>query len=262
MGCCVGITSGKGGVGKSSVCIGIGSILAKKGYNVCLVDMDLGLKNLDVMMGLENRIFYDILDVSEGKCSLNQAFVSSKYDEHLYLLCACKSVHVHKCQQTMIAQVLDELKKQFDYILFDTSAGIESGFIYTSKLADRFIVVTTLDSTALQDADRIIGLLMKENVKKIQCVINRMNPRFIDRGISVELTKALDWLSVECIGVVYEDEQLMKGYNHGRVMLHQDNSKSRECFESIVKAFEGEEIIIPKYHKSLLKRLFSTYNEI
>lgn len=258
MGICVGITSGKGGVGKSSISIGLGSVLARKGYRVCLVDMDLGLKNLDIMMGLENRVFYDMIDVGQGKCSLNQALVKSKNEENLWLIPVSKSVTLNRLNEEIILNILDELKTKFDYILLDTAAGIESGFTYATHLADRFIVVTTLDQTSLQDADRIIGLLMKENAQKIQCIVNRMNPQYISKGISLKLMNALEWLSVECIGVVYEDEQIMKGYNHGHPSVSNEHSKASECFESIVRAFEGEEVILPKYHKSLLKRLFSS----
>lgn len=262
MGSCIGITSGKGGVGKSSVCIGLGIALARKGYKVCLVDMDLGLKNLDVMMGLENRVFYDILDIAQGKCSLAQAIVSAKNQDRLKLLPACKSVHVHMLKQEMMTEVIDELKEMFDYILLDTPAGIETGFLYTCALADSFIVVSTLDMTALQDADRIIGLLMKENVHQIKCVLNRLNLRYIDKGISVQLTNALEWLCVECIGIVYEDEQIIRGYNIGQPAVYRENSKAWECFDHICNAFLGEEVVIPKLHKSILKRLFSSYDRI
>ncbi len=258
MGCCIGITSGKGGVGKSSICIGLGIVLAKSGYRVCLLDMDLGLKNLDVMLGLENRVFYDVLDIYEGKCSLNQALVQAKHTENLMLLAACKSIHVHKMNQNMLKDVIEELQQKFDYILLDAPAGIESGFAYTLDLADRFIVVTTLDMTALQDADRIIGILMRESSKKIQCVINRMSPKYIDKGISIQMNQALDTLCIECIGIVYEDETIIKGYNHGQPIVYNKNSKAWHCFESIKKAFLGEELAIPKYSKSLLKRIFSS----
>lgn len=256
MGCCVGITSGKGGVGKSSICIGLGLALAKKGYKVCLIDMDLGLKNLDVMMGLENRIFYDMVDICEGKCSVQSALVASKSHPQLKLLPACKSIHLHKLETNRVKGIIDELKNQFDYILLDTAAGIETGFTTTCALADRFLVVATLDATSLSDADRIIGLLMKENIHDIQCVINRLNPRYIDKGISVQFTAALDWLCVECVGIVYEDEQIIRGFNIGSPSVAHDTSKASLCFEAIARAFMGEEVVIPKLHQSLLKRLF------
>lgn len=258
MGYCIGITSGKGGVGKSSVCIGIGFALAKRGYKVCLLDMDLGLKNLDVMMGLENRMFYDLIDVAEGKCTLNQAIVHSKNQSNLMLLCACKSIHVHQLKIEMMKPMIQELLENFDYILFDTPAGIETGFSYTLAFVDHYIVVSTLDLTSLQDADRVIGILMRENVSKIQCVINRYNPKYLDKGISIQFTKALEYLCVECIGIVYDDEQMIRGFNIGLPSIYHENSKSSICFESIVNAFLGEEVILPKLHKSILKRFFSS----
>ncbi len=258
MGRCIGITSGKGGVGKSSVCIGIGFALAKRGYKVCLLDMDLGLKNLDVMMGLENRMFYDVLDIVEGKCTLNQALVNAKNQNNLKLLCACKSIHVHKLKKEMLKSIIEELTQMFDFVFFDTPAGIEAGFSYTLSYVDHFIVVSTLDLTSLQDADRIIGILMRENISKIQCIINRYNPKYLDKGISIQFTKALEYLCIECIGIVYDDEQIIRGYNIGSPSVYHDNTKASICFESIVNAFLGEEVILPKIHKSILKRLFTS----
>lgn len=258
MGSCIGITSGKGGVGKSSVCIGIGFALAKRGYKVCLIDMDLGLKNLDVMMGLENRMFYDVLDIADGKCTLNQALVNAKNQKNLKLLCACKSIHVHKLKKEMLSSIMNELSQMFDYIIFDTPAGIEAGFSYTLSLVDHFIVVSTLDMTSLQDADRIIGILMRENISKIQCIINRYNPKYLDKGISIQFEKALEYLCVECIGIVYDDEQIIRGYNIGSPSVNHEHSKSAICFESIINAFLGQEVILPKFNKSILKRLFSS----
>lgn len=256
MGSCIGITSGKGGVGKSSVCIGLAIALAKKNYKVCLVDMDLGLKNLDIMMGLENRVFYDISDIASGKCSSFQALISSKYHENIKLLCACKSIQIEKIQAEMVIQIINEIKEHFDYILMDTSAGIERGFKYTCQVCDQFLIVSTLDLTSLQDADRIIGLLMKDNIQNIKCIINRYNPRFLDKGISIQLNNALDYLCVECIGVVYEDEQIIRGNNLGYPAVTNENSKSFASFTQIASALLGNEAVFPKESKSLLKRLF------
>lgn len=256
MGCCVGITSGKGGVGKSSICIGLGVALTKKGYKVCLIDMDLGLKNLDVMLGLENRMFYDVLDIAEGKCTLNQALVHTKNHNEMKLLCACKSIHVHKLKKEMLDEIIPELRKNFDYIIFDTPAGVETGFLLTCLFVDQFIVVSTLDSTSLQDADRMIGILMRENISKIQCIMNRYNAKYLDRGISIQLSNALDFLCVNCLGIVYEDEQIIRGFNIGLPSVYHENSKSYACFEQITNAFLGEDVVLPKTHKSLLKRLF------
>lgn len=258
MGHCIGITSGKGGVGKSSICVGLAIALTKRDFKVCLVDMDLGLKNLDIMLGLENRVFYDIGDVALEKCSLSQALIKSKNTDKLYLLCGCKTIQIEKMNLDMFNKIIDELKDKFDYILFDTAAGIESGFKYTTHLVDQVIVVSTLDSTSLQDADRIIGLLMKENISDIKCIINRYNSKHIDKGISIQLKNALEYLSVECIGIIYEDEQIIRGNNLGYPMAFNESSKVFQSFNKVVDVLLGESIILPKHNKSLLKRLFSS----
>ena len=190
MGEAIAITSGKGGVGKSSVCINMGMVLAQKGYRVCLIDVDLGLKNLDVMLGLENRVIYDLKDVMEGRCTLANAMIRDKRQDNLYLLPACKTIHIQYFHGEDLKIVVEELKNQFDYILLDTPAGIESGFIHSIACVSRAIVVTTLDVTALQDADRIIGILMKEGMEHISFIVNRMNVHHMDRGISVSLEEA------------------------------------------------------------------------
>jgi len=258
MGVCIGITSGKGGVGKSSICIGLAYALSKKNYKVCLVDMDLGLKNLDIMLGLENRVFYDISDVALERCTLSQALIKSKNTENIQLLCACKSIQIDKMNINMFHKIIEELKEKFDYILFDTAAGIESGFKYTIKLVDQILIVSTLDSTSLQDADRIIGLLMRDNIENIKCIINRYNPKHIDKGISVQLKNALEYLSVECIGIIYEDEQIIRGNNLGYPMVFNENSKVYDCFRKTVDGLLGNEVVLPKQNKSLLKRFFSS----
>ena len=158
----------------------------------------------------------------------------------------------------MFNKIIDELKDKFDYILFDTAAGIESGFKYTTQLVEQVIVVSTLDSTSLQDADRIIGLLMKENINDIKCIINRYNPKHIDKGISIQLKNALEYLSIDCIGIIYEDEQIIRGNNLGYPMAFNENSKVFQSFNKVVDVLLGEEIILPKHNKSLLKRLFSS----
>ncbi|MEG0469981.1 MAG: septum site-determining protein MinD, partial [Longicatena sp.] len=158
MGEAIAITSGKGGVGKSSVCVNMGVVLSQLGNRVCLIDVDLGLKNLDVMMGLENRVIYDLMDVMEGRCMLSQAMIKDKVQEHLYLLPACKTVHIEQFHHEDLKVVVEQLIEQFDYVLLDTPAGIERGFVSSIACVNRVVVVTTLDVTALQDADRVIGI--------------------------------------------------------------------------------------------------------
>ena len=258
MGTSIAITSGKGGVGKSTVCVNLGIALAHAGFRVCMIDVDLGLKNLDVMLGLENRVYYDLLDVIHGVCPLNKALLKDKQENNLYLLPACKSINVKEFKGSDLKLVVNELKKNFDYILLDSPAGIESGFVHSIACADRVLLVTTLDITSIQDADRVIGIMMKENVQTIQCVVNRVNPRYIEKGISVKLEDALTWLSVELLGVIYEDENIVKGNNRGIQSIQNSNGMSSACFEAIKDRLLGLNVAIPKYReKSILRKIFN-----
>lgn len=258
MGTSIAITSGKGGVGKSTICINLGMTLAHAGFRVCMIDVDLGLKNLDVMMGLENRVYYDLLDVINGKCPLNKAILKDKQENNLFLLPACKSINVKEFNGEDLKLVVNELKKSFDYILLDSPAGIESGFTHALNCADRVILVTTLDITSIQDADRVIGIMMKENVNHIQCIVNRVNPRYIEKGISVKIEDALVWLSVELLGVIYEDENIVKGNNRGIQVALNGHSMSGECLEVIKDRLLGLNVSIPKYReKNFFKKIFN-----
>lgn len=257
MGRTIAITSGKGGVGKSSVCINIGIVLAQMGYRVCLIDVDLGLKNLDVMLGLENRVIYDLRDVMEGICPLHKAILQDKREHNLYLLPACKSVNLRYFQGSDLKLVVNELNKEFDFILLDTPAGIESGFVHSIACAQDVILVTNLDITSIQDADRVIGILMKEHVQSISLVVNRMNPRYIDKGISIRLEDAINWLSIDLLGYVFDDENVIRSNNRGKPISLAQNTVVYECFQSIAKRICGENAPLPKYkEKRFLQKLF------
>lgn len=255
MGEAIAITSGKGGVGKSNICLNIGAGLVKKGYRVCLVDMDLGLRNLDVMMGLENRVIYDLKDVIEANCNLKQALIKDKKLDDLYLLPAVKSLRCD-IQAKDLQVVVEYLKNQFDYVLLDSAAGIESGFINSISCVDKVIVVTTLDYTALKDADRIIGILFKEN-KEVQLIINKVNPKYIEKGISVSLKEALSYLCVDLLGIVYESEEVMRCNNKGYPAINDSQGMLYDCFFVIVSRLIGIKMELPKYKaKSFIQRVF------
>lgn len=257
MGRAIAITSGKGGVGKSSVCINLGIVLAHLGYRVCLIDVDLGLKNLDVMLGLENRVLYDLKDVMEGNCTLDSALLKDKREPNLYLLPACKSVNIKTFQGSDLRMVVRELKKEFDFLLLDTPAGIESGFVHSISCVDDVIVVTNLDITSIQDADRVIGILMKEQKQSIALIVNRMNQRFIDKGITVKLEDALQWLSIDFLGYVYEHENVIRSNNRGMPISLSKQSIVYECFFAIAKRLCGEMVELPKCkEKGFLQKLF------
>ncbi len=257
MGEAIAITSGKGGVGKSSTVINIATILANKGFRVCMIDMDLGLKNLDSMLGLENRVIFDLKDVMEGKCTLRNAMIQDKREENLYLLPACKSIHIHEFPKDNLPNIISSLKTTFDYIFLDTPAGIESGFMHSIACVNKTIVVTTLDVTSLQDADRIIGILMKEGMEEISFIVNRMQPKLIEKGSCVSLDEAKAWLAVEFLGYVFEDEEMICCNNHGIPIAYTKDRSICECYHCIVKHILHEKCALPKYRsKSFLSKLF------
>lgn len=257
MGEAIAITSGKGGVGKSSVCVNLGMILAQKGFRVCLIDADLGLKNLDVMLGLEQRVIYDLKDVVEGRCTLRSAMIRDKHQENLYLLPACKSIHIESFRGDDLQIIVEELIKQFDYVLLDTPAGIERGFVHSIQCVHKTILVTTLDVTALQDCDRVIGILMKEGMEEMSFIINRMNPRLIEKGISVSLEEARSWLSIPFLGYVFDDENMIRCNNHGMPLTLSRDTLLYNCFDAITKRLLGEKATLPRFReKTLFQKIF------
>lgn len=256
MGEAIAITSGKGGVGKSSITLNLGEMLSQKGYKVVLIDMDLGLRNLDVMMGLENRVIFDVRDVIQGRCALKQALIKDKKQSQLYLLPASKNVRMDELNKEDLKVVVEYLKNEFDYVLLDSAAGLEKGFLYTIYSVDRVLLVTTLDYTALQDADRVVGILYREQMDKIQLIINKVNPKLIEKGISVSLKEALSFLSIDLLGIVYEDEEMIRSGNKGFAAI-KENSLMYDCFRTITQRLEGKTCDLPKYRgKSFMQRLF------
>ncbi|MDD3049368.1 MAG: septum site-determining protein MinD [Bacilli bacterium] len=257
MGETIAITSGKGGVGKSNICLNVGVALAKKGYKVCMVDMDLGLKNLDVLMGLENRVIYDLSDVMNSNCSLKQAMIKDKRLNNLFLIPACKSVHIEKVKSEDIQKVVAHLQTQFDYVLLDSPAGLESGFMKSIACVDKVFVVATLDYTSLQDADRVIGVLMKEGIEEIHLILNKVNPRYIEKGISVSIQEALSYLAINLLGIVYDDENIIRHNNKGYPAAFDEDSMVYDCFNVITSRLEGAKVDLPKYRgKSFMQRVF------
>ena len=251
------ITSGKGGVGKTTVCANLGIALASLGKKVCMIDMDLGLKNLDVMMGLENRVFYDLKDAVEGRCPLSRAMIQDKRCENLFLMAACRTVNIGRLKLEDLTTVIDQLQDQFDFILLDSPAGIERGFQYAMCCADEALVVVQLDIAALQDSDRVIGILLKEGKTTIRLVMNRVNPRYIEKGISLSVKEAADWLGLEVIGLVYEDENMIACNNRGVPMAFKRSTITSQCYTVIAQRLLGEKAVLPKFkEKNIIQKLF------
>ena len=213
------ITSGKGGVGKTTTSANVGTGLAMLGKRVVLIDTDIGLRNLDVVMGLENRIVYNLVDVVEGSCRVKQALIRDKRYPGLYLLPTAQTRDKSAVNESQMKKLVEHLKEQFDYILLDCPAGIEQGFKNAIAGADRALVVTTPEVSAIRDADRIIGLLEASGFERIDLVINRMRYEMVRRGDMMSVDDVVDILSIPLIGVVPDDENVVIATNQGEPLV-------------------------------------------
>ena len=235
------ITSGKGGVGKTTTSANVGTGLAVLGKRVVLVDTDIGLRNLDVVMGLENRIVYNLVDVVEGNCRMKQALIRDKRYPNLYLLPSAQTRDKTSVNPEQMIKLVDDLREEFDYILLDCPAGIEQGFYNAIAGADRALVVTTPEVSAIRDADRIIGLLEHAEIDEIDLIVNRIRADMVRRGDMMSLSDVTDILAVHIIGAVPDDENIVISTNQGEP-LSGKNSQAEEEYMNICKRILGEEI--------------------
>ena len=235
------ITSGKGGVGKTTTTANIGTGLAKLDKKVVMIDTDIGLRNLDVVMGLENRIVYNLVDVVEGNCRLKQALIKDKRYSNLFLLPSAQTRDKSSVSPEQMKKLVDELRTEFDYILLDCPAGIEQGFKNAIAGADRAIIVTTPEVSAIRDADRIIGLLEAEELKKIELVINRIRMDMVKRGDMLKVEDVNEILSLPLIGVVPDDEQIVVSTNQGEPLVG-SSSMAGQAYMNVCKRLLGEEV--------------------
>lgn len=250
------ITSGKGGVGKSSVSVNLATALAKNKYKVCLIDADFGLKNLDVMMGLENRVLYDLKDVVDGRCSIEQLLVKDKRVDQLYLLPACKSLSFDSLNFEYMESLVHNLEASFDFIIVDSPAGVEKGFEYASSIANEAIVVVNLDVASLRDGDRVVGLLMKKGIQKIDMIVNKVNNEDLDLGRCITIDEALEVLSLPLLGVVYDDHAMIEANNRGYPIILKEHDL-QVCFMNISRRVLGQQVpYYVKKKKSKLRRMF------
>lgn len=251
------ITSGKGGVGKTTTTANIGTALAMMDNRVCLIDADIGLRNLDVVMGLENRIVYDIVDVVEGNCRLEQALIRDKRNNNLFLLPAAQTRDKTAITPYQMKELTDTLKEDMDYVLLDSPAGIEQGFKNAIAGADNAIIVTTPEVSAVRDADRIIGLLESEDLKNPEVIINRLRADMVQRGDMMDIDDMIEILAINLLGVVPEDKNIVVSTNKGEpIVLKMENSQAGIAYNNIAKRLDGEELPLMSMEKdTFLKRL-------
>ncbi|WP_077614597.1 septum site-determining protein MinD [Caenibacillus caldisaponilyticus] len=243
MGEAIVITSGKGGVGKTTTTANIGTALALQGKKVCLVDTDIGLRNLDVVMGLENRIIYDLVDAVEGRCKLSQTLIKDKRFDDLRLLPASQSKDKSAVRPEQMAKIVEELKRDFDYVLIDCPAGIEQGFRNAISGADQAIVVTTPETSAVRDADRIIGLIEKEeHIAPPKLIINRVRSHMIKSGGMIDIDDIMDVLSIDLLGIVVDDEEVIAASNKGEPIALQPSSRAAMAYRNIARRILGESV--------------------
>lgn len=261
MGEAIVITSGKGGVGKTTTTANIGTALALLDKKVCLIDTDIGLRNLDVVMGLENRIIYDIVDVVEERCRLNQAMIRDKRFEYLSLLPAAQTSDKSAITGEGMKKIIKELKQEFDYIVIDCPAGIEQGFQNAIAGADKAIIVTTPEKSSVRDADRIIGLLEKEDIEPSKLIINRIRNHMMKNGDMIEVEDIVQLLAIDLIGIVADDEEVIKASNKGEPVALEPNSKASIAYRNIARRILGENVPLQSLEneKTILQRVKSFF---
>jgi len=251
MGEAIVVTSGKGGVGKTTTSANIGTALAMLGKKVVMVDTDIGLRNLDVVMGLENRIIFDLLDLIKGNCRLNQALVKDKRFESLFLLPAAQTKDKTAIHPQQMEEIIGSLKHDYDFVIIDCPAGIEHGFKNAIAGADHAIVVTTPEVAAVRDADRIIGLLEAErHIISSRLVINRVKQHMVKNGDMLSIDEVMQILGIDLLGVVPDDEAIIKSANHGEPTVMYPDSRAALAFRNIARRLLGETVpLLPLENK-------------
>lgn len=261
MGESIVVTSGKGGVGKTTTTANIGTALAEMGKKVAVVDGDTGLRNLDVLLGLENRIVFTLVDVIEKRCKLRQALIKDKKTEKLFLLPTAQTKDKDDIKSEDMLRIVNELKEEFDYVIIDCPAGIEQGFENAIVGADRALIVVNPELTSVRDADRVIGKLDAKELTKHELIVNRMNYEMAKSGNMLDVSDIVDNLAIKLIGIVPDDKNITISTNKGEPIVLKESSMSGQAFMDIAKRITGEEVpfLAPKNSTgfaSLFKKLF------
>ena len=247
MGEAIVITSGKGGVGKTTTTANIGAGLAQAGQRVALIDADIGLRNLDVVMGLENRIVYDLVDVVEGFAKLKTALIKDKrFNENLFLLPAAQTRDKTAVSPEQMRDLVTSMKEEFDFVLIDCPAGIEQGFKNAVAGSDKAVVVATPEVSSVRDADRIIGLLEAEEKHHPSLIVNRIRPSMVKKGDMMDINDMIEILAVELLGVVPDDDFIVVSTNRGEPAVLNAGSRAGEAYRNIARRLMGENVPLMK----------------
>ena len=238
---CIVVTSGKGGVGKTTTTANLGVALALLGKRVVVVDADIGLRNLDVILGLENRIVYDLVHVIEGECRLKQALIRDKRAEGLYLLPAAQTRDKNAVTPDQMRDLVARLKEDHDIILVDCPAGIEQGFKNAVAGADRAVIVTTPEVSAIRDADRIIGMVEAAELPEPELIINRFRPKMVESGDMMNKEDILEILAIKLIGIIPDHQDIIVSANRGIPVVFDDSSLVGEAYRRVARRVSGEE---------------------
>ena len=257
MGKVIVVTSGKGGVGKTTTTANLGTALALLDKKVVLIDTDIGLRNLDVVLGLENRIVYDLVDVVEGTCKLNQALIRDKRFEGLYLMPAAQTRNKMAVSPEQMVELVAELEKQFEFVIIDCPAGIERGFKNAIAGAKSAIIVTVPEVSSVRDADRIIGLLSSDGIEDVKLLINRIRPDLVKKGDMLAIDDIIEILGVDLIGVVPEDENIFHFTNLGEPAVTDKSSAAGKAYLNIANRILGNDVPFESLEtkKGFFKRL-------
>lgn len=262
MGTALVVTSGKGGVGKTTTTANLGAALAQLKKRVCVVDLDLGLRNLDSALGLQNRIIYTIVDVIQGRAEVSQALIAHPdFDDHLYLLPAAQNADKNVLTAQAVKQVVDALKKDFDFILLDCPAGIETGFENAVAGADGAILVTNPENAAVSDADRIVGLLEARNLEfGPRLIINRIRKNLMNQGLTMSVAQIIDHLAIPLLGIVFDDDEVIATSNQGKLVATEDDSPAAQGYRNIAKRMLGETVPLMSLTDDATKPATTTEN--
>ncbi|KRN88970.1 septum site-determining protein MinD [Ligilactobacillus ceti] len=244
MGKAIVITSGKGGVGKSTTTANLGTALALADKKVCLVDLDIGLRNLDVILGLDNRIIYDIVDVAQGRARLHQAMIKDKrFNDKLFLIPAAQNTDKSALEPDEVKEIVDQLKDEFDYVLLDCPAGIEQGFANAVAGADQAIVITTPEIPSVRDADRVVGLLEQQNLEQPpMLIISRIRRHMMNDGQIMDVDEVTRHLSIKLLGIIFDDDSVIRSLNTGEPIVMDENNIVAQGYRNIARRLEGETI--------------------